>query len=564
VSRSAHSILFLTFFTTVLLNGCTALQPTGRLSVNIEQIPFQDENFKACVLEQKVSDPAEITELDCSLRNIQSADELFYFPNLRKLDLSLNEISWLDIRTNSQLESLKLFPSNNLKAMKFSHYPQLKTLALDGRDGEIAEDALKAMPALEELTLGFEDMTKLKIHQPELRSLSLLNSKSLNKLVLNTPSLEDFYSDRTQINWLDLSSTQKLVSLEIRKTPLQRLTLDAQPNLERLWLQEGKLTDIELGVTPKLEQLTISHQQLKTIDLSQAPNIRELALNNNQLTELDLNGLRHLSRLNVKNNPLPDLYKALGNSSLFLYCIDANQLDYTVEVFSLDCRVGGDIKPYAFKALNNLRSLKLRLSADIEQLDLRHLSGLEFLSISSQKQALKKIQLPLSSYLTEIDLSNNQLKSITLPTLPKLKKLNLLGNNLTEFRLPAQPELKQLRLTGNPLKHTKLSGQPNLETLFINQAAIKHLQLSGHPKLKKLILSKGKLEKLQLDLPELKELDLRWNPNLKKEETLISPATMRSLTPKKEAQTRNKATDSSSSTPPVAANQNKRTNTLSW
>ncbi|WP_417598183.1 hypothetical protein [Oceanospirillum sp.] len=554
MSRSTNSVLFFTFFTTLLLNGCAGIPSTSKQSVSIEQIPFQDENFKACVLEQKTSDPAEITELDCSLRNIQSADELFYFPNLRKLDLSLNEISWLDIRANSQLESLKLFPSNNLKAMKFSHYPQLRTLALDGRDGEIAEDALKTMPALEELTLGFEDMTKLKIHQPELRSLSLLNSKSLNKLILNTPSLEDFYSDRSQLKWLDLSSTQKLVNLEVRKTPLQKLTLDTQPDLEKLWLQEGNLTTIELGATPKLKQLAISHQQLKTIDLSQAPNIRELELNNNRLTALNLNGLRQLNRLNVKNNPLPDLYKALGNSSLFLYCIDANQLDYTVEVFSLDCRLGADIDPHAFKVLSNLRSLKLRLSPGVEQLNLSHLSGLESLVIHSQKQALKKVLLPSSRYLTDIDLSNNLLKSITLPTLPKLQKLNLLENNLTGFRLSAQPQLKQLRLTGNPLKHARFATQPNLEALFINQTAIKNLQLTNQPKLKKLILSKGKLEKLKLDLPELKELDLRWNPNLKKEEILISPATIMSLTPQKETPTKNEAGNPSPSPPPIASN----------
>ncbi|OOV86416.1 hypothetical protein [Oceanospirillum linum] len=549
MSRSTRSVLFFTFFTTVLLNGCAGIQSTGKQSVSIEQIPFRDENFKACVLEQKISDPAEITELDCSLRNIQSADELFYFPNLQKLDLSLNEISWLDIRANSQLESLKLFPSNHLKAMKFSHYPQLRTLALDGRDGEIAEDALQAMPALEELTLGFEDMTKLKIHQSELRSLSLLNSKSLNKLILNTPSLEDFYSDRSQLNWLDFSSTQKLVNLEIRKTPLQKLTLDTQPDLEKLWLQEGNLTTIELGSTPKLKQLAIRHQQLKAIDLSQAPNIRELELNNNRLTALDLNGLRQLNRLNVKNNPLPDLYKALGNSSLFLYCIDANQLDYTVEVFSLDCRVGRDIEPHAFKVLSNIRSLKLRLSPGVEQLNLSHLSGLESLVIHSQKQALKKVLLPSSRYLANIDLSNNLLKSITLPTLPKLQKLNLRENNLTGFKLSAQPQLKQLRLTGNPLKHAQFAAQPNLEALFINQTAIKKLQLTNQPKLKKLVLSKGKFEKLKLDLPELKELDLRWNPNLKKEEMQISPATKMSLTP-----TKNEAGHYPLSPPPIASN----------
>jgi len=233
VSRTARFHLTSFFAASLLLAGCAGLQPVADPSLSVEQIPFRDSNFKACVLEQGISDPAKITRLDCSLRNIESADEPFYFSNLQELDLSLNEISWLDIRANTQLTSLKVFPSSDRKAMKFSQHPKLTTLALDGQDGDIASDALKAMPALEEITLGFDSMTALDIEQPKLREISFIDSRSLKKLYLYTPSLEDFYSDRSQVNWLDLSSTQKLVNLEVRKAPLQKLTLDEQPTPEK-------------------------------------------------------------------------------------------------------------------------------------------------------------------------------------------------------------------------------------------------------------------------------------------------------------------------------------------
>lgn len=527
--RTPSSLLVSVLALTTLLTGCVGIQPKANPSYSVEQIPFRDDNFKACVLEQGISDPAKITQLDCSLRNIQSADELFYFPNLEQLDLGLNEISWLDLRANTKLKSLRVFPSSYLKAAKFSQYPQLTHLSLDGLDGDIAVDAFAAMPVLEEVTLGFENLTALEIEQPKLRKLSFINTKSLKKLYLYTPELEDFYSDRSQIKWLDLSSTQKLVSLEVRKAPLQRLTLDEQPNLKKLWLQEGQLKEVNLGATPKLKQLVISRHQLESIDLSQAPALQEIDLDHNQLTALDLNAQRNLTRLYVKNNPLPDLYGELGNSSLFLYCIDANTLDYTVEVFSLNCRTGSDLKADAFKPLNNLRRLILRLPKGVDKLDLSHQTGLEILDISSNNRSLKQLKVPASPYLTEIDLDDNQLEKIDLPELPALEELDLLGNRLTEVELRTFPKLKELSLTRNPLKSVQVAPQPNLEILFINQTPLKTLKLTDQPKLERLILSVGEFRKLELDLPALKLLDLRWNNDLKPENKHYSHATKLAL-----------------------------------
>ena len=539
--RAPTSLLISILALTTLLTGCVATQPKANLTYSIEQIPFRDDNFKACVLEQGISDPAKIIQLDCSLRNIQSADELFYFPNLEQLDLGLNEISWLDLRANTKLKSLKVFPSSYLKAAKFSQYPQLTHLSLDGLDGEIAVDAFSAMPALEEVTLGFEDLAALKLKQPDLKKLSFISTKALKKLTLYTPSLEDLYIDRSQLNWLDLSNTQNLVNLEVRKTPLQKLTLGELPRLKKLWLQEGQLTEVKLGTAPQLEQLVISRHQLKSIDLSRAPNLKEVDLDNNQLTDLDLNAQRDLTRLYVKNNPLPDLYKTLGNSSLFLYCIDANKLDYTVEVFSLNCRAGSDLKADAFKPLINLRKLNLRLSEGVNKLNLRSLTGLEELDIRSHKKALRQITLPESHYLETIRLGENQLTRINLPNLPKLKLLSLPDNQLKDFILPNQPALKELILTRNPLKQVALAPQPNLETLYINQTPLKILTLTEQPKLSQLILSNSKLQQLELDLPALKQLDLSGNPELKPDGQRYSRPTRRALklpinpAPRKEA-----------------------------
>lgn len=569
--RAPTSLLISILALTTLLTGCVATQPKANLTYSIEQIPFRDDNFKACVLEQGISDPAKIIQLDCSLRNIQSADELFYFPNLEQLDLGLNEISWLDLRANTKLKSLKVFPSSYLKAAKFSQYPQLTHLSLDGLDGEIAVDAFSAMPALEEVTLGFEDLAALKLKQPDLKKLSFISTKALKKLTLYTPSLEDLYIDRSQLNWLDLSNTQNLVNLEVRKTPLQKLTLGELPKLKKLWLQEGQLTEVKLGTAPQLEQLVISRHQLKSIDLSRAPNLKEVDLDNNQLTDLDLNAQRDLTRLYVKNNPLPDLYKTLGNSSLFLYCIDANTLDYTVEVFSLNCRTGNDLKADAFKPLKNLRRLVLRMPKGVDKLDLSQQKGLELLSITSRRTSLRQLTVPASPYLTEIDLDDNQLESVDLPELPALEDLDLLGNKLTKVKIRTYPKLKMLSLTRNPLKKVEIAPQPNLEILFINQTPLKTLTLSDQPKLEELILSDGAYEKLELDLPSIKLLDLRLNPNLKPENKHYSPATRKALnlpvanaqpaeaqsteeskqTPAKEAQ---KETASAEKEQPVATN----------
>lgn len=458
----------------LLVSGCSTAtaprpMPHADYSLSVADIPFQDPAFKACVQAQGIEDPLKITELDCSLNPIQSAAELHYFPALEKLDLSLTQIRTLDLRNNTRLKSLKLFPLSGLSELNLSRYPKLQELALDGENSALATQALAVMPNLQTLTLGFNKLQQLTLNQPQLHKLSLIDSRSLQQLTLNTPQLQDLYSDRSQLNTLDLSTSDQLVNLDIRKAPLQQLTLGQQPQLTRLNLEQGQLSQLDLSGAPALEQLVVSRQQLTGIDLSHNPRIRELDLDNNQLTALNLNAQRDLSRLFVKNNPLPRLKTVLGESSLFYNCIDSKRLDYTVEVFSMNCLAGPDIRRLNFKSLSNLRELKLRLARGINTLDLRPLTGLETLSVTSRRKALQQIRLPQSPYLSAVDLSDNQLQAIRIPTLPALQTLNLAGNQLTGFQLSAQPALKTLSLTRNPLQRVQIAPQPVLQTLEVSR-----------------------------------------------------------------------------------------------
>ncbi|MGS0826354.1 hypothetical protein ACVBIO_11125 [Shewanella sp. 0m-8] len=52
---------------------------------NVNDIPFQDNNFKSCVFAQKEQAPAAITQLVCRKAKVNKVDEFSLFPALKVL-----------------------------------------------------------------------------------------------------------------------------------------------------------------------------------------------------------------------------------------------------------------------------------------------------------------------------------------------------------------------------------------------------------------------------------------------------------------------------------------------
>lgn len=103
-----------------LLTGCAQqVRPT------LTSLTFIDPNFKRCVFAQGKKNIDQITTLKCSHFNIRDAREVRYLTHLTTLDLSSNQLTFVDISHNPKLQVLSV-EHNKLAHLNISHNRQLK------------------------------------------------------------------------------------------------------------------------------------------------------------------------------------------------------------------------------------------------------------------------------------------------------------------------------------------------------------------------------------------------------------------------------------------------------
>jgi Leucine-rich repeat (LRR) protein len=117
----------------------------------------------------------------------------------------------------------------------------------------------------------------------------------------------------------------------------------------------------------------------------------------------------------------------------------------------------------------------------LRELDVSHVSGLEYLSCSG-----------------------NELASLDLSRVPKLERLTLSGNRITTIDLSRVPRLEGLKLDGNHVKSLDVSGLPKLRLLSCDFTQLTSLDLSRVPDLEGLFCCGNQIE--QLDIRPLRNL----------------------------------------------------------
>ena len=115
--RHLH-IVVIAVITSAILTGCA--QPK-----TVSALTFRDPNFKRCVVAQGEENIQQITVLTCSHFNIRDAREIRYLTGLNSLDLSSNQLTYLDISYNHQLQLVSV-EHNKLAYLDLSDNPQLQ------------------------------------------------------------------------------------------------------------------------------------------------------------------------------------------------------------------------------------------------------------------------------------------------------------------------------------------------------------------------------------------------------------------------------------------------------
>lgn len=182
--------------------------------MKLDEIPFDDDAFKACVLASGAENAEDVTELHCRKQKIKSAAGVEHLTNLKLLDLTRNEITKIDLSKNIKLE--EIFLGNN----------ELSSLDIS----------------------GCNELIYLEVFINELDEIDLSNNPILEGLVANKNDLEA----------IDISKNSELLDLRLSGNSLSKIDVSANEKLERLDLEKNPLSDELKSVLEKMEGTTVS------------------------------------------------------------------------------------------------------------------------------------------------------------------------------------------------------------------------------------------------------------------------------------------------------------------
>lgn len=256
---------------TIFAHGPITIKGATGNFVNGEEVEYVVDMPRIVIL----GDISTLTAFGCK---ITSAD-LTYAKDLISLDLSVNELTKLDLSKNALLQEAKL-EYNKLQELDFSGNPKLKRI--------------------------------------------YCYSNELNKLdVSKCPDLYLLSANDCKLPALDVTHNAKLEKLTCNGNPLGTINVSQNLELTALWAAMTNINQLDLSHNPKLTQVLCQFNNLSSVDLSHNPELTLFWGSGNQL-----NGL------NFKNNG------KLLEAFIYDNLISAEEMSKTIE--SLPTRTAQD------------------------------------------------------------------------------------------------------------------------------------------------------------------------------------------------------------------------------
>ena len=398
---------------------------------------------------------------------IQSLEDLRYFPNLERLQLSsyhVTEEMLVDLAGLKNLKQLDLEGNGLSDISALAEYTGLTVLGIaDNRVKDISP--LSGLVKLQELSVKnneIEDISPLK-DMKELRTLYLWENQveDISPLSGLTELRTLYIWDNQVTDIAPLSGLTKLAKLNLVNNRVADISpLSALTELTELRLADNRVTDISpLSGLVKLQGLYMSGNRIP--DISPLSGLTELTyLGINESTIEDLTPLRSLTKLEqlyVRNSCVSDLTPLSGLGAL--HTLDVSETQVT------------DIAPLA--GLSGLQALNLGgLARDGRRLaDLTPLSSLVNLQVLVLYENELQDLAPLSGLVNmeELSLDTNSVSDLTpLAGMEKLRILNIAHTAVSDLSpLKGFTNLTELTITDTPV--TDISCLDGLEGLQIIQ-----------------------------------------------------------------------------------------------
>lgn len=379
--------------------ACT-IAVSFKVRSRVADITFEDANFRQCVLDSGIEFVSDLTRLVCSNQSIEAASGVEELTALTYLDLSMNQLSSIDLSNNTALTEVYLW-DNQLVSIDTPASATILSLSIN---------QLRSIDVSNNTALTFLDLS-----YNQLNSIDLSNNTALAILALW----------KNQLSSIDLSNNIALAELILSENQLTSLDVSNNISLNSLNLGINQLSSLDVSNNTKLTLLALAGNQLSTIDLSNNTALTSLSLVGNRLRSIDISSNTALTRLSLTNNQLTNIDVA-NNIELTNLELGSNSL------IRLD-------------VTNNIALVKLSLSgSQVSSLDVSQNTALTYLAISSKK--LTRLDVSQNTALTNLIVFNSQVSSLDVSQNIALTSLRAEGNQLSSIDLTNNPDITTLKL----------------------------------------------------------------------------------------------------------------------
>ena len=233
--------------------------------------------------------------------------------NLSEVNLSSNTILVsLDLGANSSIQSLDISLNINLEYLSLRH-TGLSTIDLSQNTKLIELEAFGSELNVLDLSKNLE-LIRLSLGGTNITTIDLANNTKLEYLewqsnlyesldLTSNINLQHFAGYGTAFSSLDLSNNINLDYLSLSANPnLEQLELSSNIKLKNLNLKDTNLANLDLTSNVLLETLDVRNMNLSELDLSLNDVLKYLYVGGNNFTNLDFSCLEQLRSVDVSNS----------------------------------------------------------------------------------------------------------------------------------------------------------------------------------------------------------------------------------------------------------------------
>ena len=398
----------------------------------------------------------KIESLNLEKHHLTDIKGIEYFESLRKLDISHNPITELDVSDLLGLQKLYAYECNLVDIQ----LPQSETLeTLDVTSNKLDFLNLRNQSVLSSLSCSGN----------ELSHLNLSECPCLEELLCSNNFISDLdLTNNVVLKYLECENNEELTSIYIHDiSKLENYNVDvklhSEKNINHLFPDKNFRKAILEDIFNLHNQSDITSEQLDVIKEQ-----KRLLIANSKIKDLTgIEEFKNLQVLDVSLNPIKEL--------------DVSKIDTLKRVYAMCC--------------------------NLHEINLPNENVTKLTSLDVTNNRLTVLDLDGQSCLTQISASNNELECIQLKECEDLQFVALNNNHLKEIDLSDCYNLLSIECDRNHIKSLNFENNEDLLLISCNANQLVKLDVSPCHQLESLSCDNNWIEELNIKgLTELKEI----------------------------------------------------------